>query len=88
MTIEVAEGRAVGEGTNGARMTPVGPQYGSEVLQLLSSDHPGLVLVSLLLDGNNFLTWSRAVRRTVGAKLKLGFVTDTGKKLTNPELIE
>ncbi|KAL0288799.1 UNVERIFIED_CONTAM: hypothetical protein Sangu_2641800 [Sesamum angustifolium] len=52
-------------------------QHGSEVLQLLSSDHQGMVLISSPLDGKNFLAWSRAVKRVLGAKMKLGLITGT-----------
>ncbi|KAL0386181.1 UNVERIFIED_CONTAM: hypothetical protein Sradi_3012400 [Sesamum radiatum] len=64
-------------------------QCGSEVLQLHSSDHPGMILVSTPLDGNNFLAWSRGVRRALEAKSKLGFITGTCKRpIGDPELIE
>ncbi|KAL0414889.1 UNVERIFIED_CONTAM: hypothetical protein Sradi_1690600 [Sesamum radiatum] len=64
-------------------------QHGLEGLQLLSSDHPGMVLVSSPLDGKNFLAWSRAVKRALGAKMKLGFITRTSKKPSgDPDLIE
>ncbi|KAK4395262.1 hypothetical protein Sango_1680500, partial [Sesamum angolense] len=75
--------------TEGANATPMRSSYSSEVLQLLSSDHPGLILVSSPLDGKNFLAWSRAVRRALGAKSKLGFITGACRKPTgDPELIE
>ncbi|KAL0323331.1 UNVERIFIED_CONTAM: Transcription factor TGA5 [Sesamum angustifolium] len=75
--------------TEGANSTPMRSSYSSEVLQLLSSDHPGLILVSSPLDGKNFLAWSRAVRRALGAKSKLGFITGACRKPTgDPELIE
>ncbi|KAL0303694.1 UNVERIFIED_CONTAM: hypothetical protein Sradi_6237500 [Sesamum radiatum] len=83
------EGSTDGGGTNGANATPARSSYSSEVLQLLSLDHPGLILVSSPLDGKNFLAWSRAVKRALGAKSKLGFITGTQKKPTgDPELIE
>ncbi|KAL0361434.1 UNVERIFIED_CONTAM: Retrovirus-related Pol polyprotein from transposon RE1 [Sesamum radiatum] len=87
MATGVAESSTGGEI---ARTTPVARStYGSEVLQLLSSDHPGLILVSSPLDGKNFHAWSRAVRRALGAKSKLGFITGTCVKPTgDPELIE
>ncbi|KAL0410884.1 UNVERIFIED_CONTAM: hypothetical protein Slati_3678100 [Sesamum latifolium] len=87
MATEVAESSTGGEV---ARTTPAARSTsGSEVLQLLSSDHPGLILVSSPLDGKNFHAWSRAVRRVLGAKSKLGFITGTCVKPTgDPELIE
>ncbi|KAL0427376.1 UNVERIFIED_CONTAM: hypothetical protein Slati_2912400 [Sesamum latifolium] len=53
---------------------------GSEALQLHSSDHPGMILVSKLLDGKNFLAWSRGIRRVLEAKSKLGFITGACKR--------
>ncbi|KAL0410620.1 UNVERIFIED_CONTAM: hypothetical protein Slati_3651700 [Sesamum latifolium] len=47
----------------------------SELLELLSSDHPGMVLVSTPLNGRNYMGWSRAMRIALGAKMKLGFIT-------------
>ncbi|KAL0389722.1 UNVERIFIED_CONTAM: Retrovirus-related Pol polyprotein from transposon TNT 1-94 [Sesamum calycinum] len=45
-----------------------------EYLYLHPSDHPGLVLSSVPLDGTNFLGWSRAVYVSLGSKMKLGFI--------------
>ncbi|KAL0291445.1 UNVERIFIED_CONTAM: hypothetical protein Sradi_7025800, partial [Sesamum radiatum] len=45
-----------------------------EHMQLQSSDHPGMVMVSSLLTGNNYFAWSRAVRRALTAKMKLDFI--------------
>ncbi|KAL0303320.1 UNVERIFIED_CONTAM: hypothetical protein Sradi_6200100 [Sesamum radiatum] len=81
MATQATEGSAAGQ----AALV----QHGSEVLQLLSSDHPGMVLVSSPLDSKNFLAWSRAVKRVLGAKMKLGFIIGTCKKPSgDPELIE
>ncbi|KAL0287193.1 UNVERIFIED_CONTAM: hypothetical protein Scaly_2772300, partial [Sesamum calycinum] len=89
MTIEATGGSVVGESTSGAIAAPAHPQYVSKALRLLSSDHPGLILVSSPLDGKYFLAWSRAMRRALGAKLKLGFITRACKKpIGDPELIE
>ncbi|KAL0397600.1 UNVERIFIED_CONTAM: Polyamine oxidase 1 [Sesamum calycinum] len=55
-----------------ANATPMRSSYSSEVLQLLSSDHPGLILVSSPLDGKNFLAWSRAVRRALDLEQRYG----------------
>ncbi|XP_019051425.1 PREDICTED: uncharacterized protein LOC109113939 [Nelumbo nucifera] len=41
---------------------------------LHSSNHHGMMLVTTLLIGNNYLTWSRSMKIALGAKLKLGFV--------------
>ncbi|KAL0454918.1 UNVERIFIED_CONTAM: hypothetical protein Slati_0831000 [Sesamum latifolium] len=47
----------------------------SELLELQSSDHPGMVLVSTPLTGRNYMGWIRAMRIALGAKMKLGFIT-------------
>ncbi|KAK4388519.1 Retrovirus-related Pol polyprotein from transposon RE2 [Sesamum angolense] len=61
----------------------------SEALQLHSSEHPGMMLVSTPRDGKFFLSWSRAVRRALGAKSKLGFITRTCiKPVGDPELLK
>ena len=46
----------------------------SDPLTLHHSDHPGLVLVSKLLDGDNYGKWSRAMRIALSAKNKIGFI--------------
>ncbi|KAG8660311.1 hypothetical protein MANES_02G144450v8 [Manihot esculenta] len=43
-------------------------------LFLHSSDHPGLVLVSSPLTGDNYLSWSRSMLIALRAKDKLGFI--------------
>jgi len=43
------------------------------------SDHPGMVLVSKSLDGNNYSTWRRATTISLNAKSKFGFVDGTLK---------
>ncbi|KAL2241477.1 UNVERIFIED_CONTAM: Retrovirus-related Pol polyprotein from transposon TNT 1-94 [Sesamum indicum] len=48
-----------------------------EFMQLQASDHPGVVMVSAVLTGNNYFAWSRAVRRALTAKMKLDFVDGT-----------
>ncbi|XP_011071257.1 uncharacterized protein LOC105156734 isoform X2 [Sesamum indicum] len=45
-----------------------------EKLKLHGGEHPGMSLVSAPLDGNNFLTWSRAIKLALGAKQKIGFI--------------
>lgn len=44
---------------------------------LQSGDHPGIILVSHLLTGSNYNTWSRAISMALTAKNKLGFVDST-----------
>ncbi|XP_021906250.1 uncharacterized protein LOC110820924 [Carica papaya] len=41
---------------------------------LHSGDHPGLILVTHVLNGNNYNTWKRAMRIALNAKNKLGFI--------------
>ncbi|XP_057803812.1 uncharacterized protein LOC131019143 [Salvia miltiorrhiza] len=48
-----------------------------EILQLHNADHPGMQLVSAQLTGNNFLNWSRSVKRALGAKSKLELLDGT-----------
>ncbi|KAL5569103.1 hypothetical protein UlMin_025678 [Ulmus minor] len=51
----------------------------SDPLNLHYSDHPSLVLVSKLLDGDNYGQWSRAMRIALSAKNKIGFINGTIK---------
>ncbi|KAL0396296.1 UNVERIFIED_CONTAM: hypothetical protein Scaly_0078000 [Sesamum calycinum] len=51
-----------------------------ERLQLHGSDHPGMVLVSAPLTGNNYLNWSFGVKHALRAKMKLGFIDGTSIK--------
>lgn len=44
---------------------------------LHSADHPGLSIVTHLLDGTNYNTWSIAMRMSLDAKNKLSFVDGT-----------
>ncbi|CAA0814590.1 Omega-amidase-chloroplastic [Striga hermonthica] len=46
-------------------------------MHLQSSDHFGMNLVLIQLNGNNFLPWKRAVLIALGAKNKLDFVNDS-----------
>ncbi|CAL2239954.1 unnamed protein product [Prunus armeniaca] len=55
------------------------------------SDHPGMVLVSKILYGNNYAKWCRSMRISLSAKNKLGFVNGTIKapsEKTKPESFE
>nr|KYP56665.1 hypothetical protein KK1_002909 [Cajanus cajan] len=42
-------------------------------------DHPGMVLVSKPLNGDNYSTWRRAITISLNAKSKFGFVDGTLK---------
>ncbi|KAH7577854.1 hypothetical protein JRO89_XS01G0307700 [Xanthoceras sorbifolium] len=46
------------------------------------SDNPGTVLVSSLLNGDNYTMWSRAMLKALSAKKKSGFVDGTIIKLS------
>ena len=48
--------------------------YESEDLKIHTSDFPGMVLVSTPLKRNNYLLWSRSVKVTLMAKMKLSFI--------------
>ncbi|KAK4392660.1 hypothetical protein Sango_2043800 [Sesamum angolense] len=52
----------------------------SETMKLQASDNPGMSLVSSLLNGKNYLPWSRSIRIALGAKMKLGFINGKSKK--------
>lgn len=43
-------------------------------LSLQNSDHPGINLISFVLIGNNYMTWSRSIKIALGSKTKLGFI--------------
>ncbi|KAL2244219.1 UNVERIFIED_CONTAM: hypothetical protein Sindi_0539900 [Sesamum indicum] len=45
-----------------------------ERFKLHGGEHPGMSLVLIPLDSNNFLTWSRSIKLALGAKRKLGFI--------------
>ncbi|XP_061996894.1 uncharacterized protein LOC133714701 [Rosa rugosa] len=49
-------------------------------LFLHHSDHPGLLLVSKKLTGDNYNSWCRAMRISLSAKNKTGFITGTIKE--------
>ncbi|KAL0437400.1 UNVERIFIED_CONTAM: hypothetical protein Sradi_0447900 [Sesamum radiatum] len=58
-----------------ATATQIAPDQ--EHMQLQSSDHPGMVMVSALLTGNNYFAWSNAVKRAPTTKMKLDFIDGT-----------
>ncbi|KAL0313534.1 UNVERIFIED_CONTAM: hypothetical protein Sradi_5752700 [Sesamum radiatum] len=64
------------ETSNAGENTQIMP----EKLQLHGSDHPGMVLVSAPLTGNNYLNWSFGINRALRAKMKLGFIDGTSGK--------
>ncbi|KAL0456806.1 UNVERIFIED_CONTAM: hypothetical protein Slati_1019800 [Sesamum latifolium] len=66
-----------GDGEKGT--TSQRSQGDSDALRLQNTDHPGMGLVSVPLDGTNYLSCSRAVRLALGAKQNLSFMD--GKSL-------
>ena len=57
-------------------------------LFLHHSDHPGLLLVSKRLNGDNYNSWHRAMKISLSAKNKTGFITGKIKEpheASNPE---
>ncbi|XP_073049302.1 uncharacterized protein [Primulina eburnea] len=59
----------------------------SSPFYLQNGDHPGLVLVSHLLAGNNYNTWSRAMSMALTAKNKLLFVDGTQLRPASGDLL-
>jgi hypothetical protein len=51
-------------------------------LYLHHSDHPGVVLASQSLNGENYQIWNRAIIMALSAKNKLGFIDGT---ISQPE---
>lgn len=43
-------------------------------LMMQTSNSPGMTLVTVLLTDNNFLTWSKSIKRAFATKIKLGFI--------------
>ncbi|KAL0337574.1 UNVERIFIED_CONTAM: hypothetical protein Scaly_2032500 [Sesamum calycinum] len=64
-----------GSTTGNDTATQIAPDQ--EHMQLQSSDHPRMVMVSALLIGNNYFAWSRAVKRALTTKMKLDFIDGT-----------
>ncbi|KAL6311049.1 hypothetical protein AAG906_011936 [Vitis piasezkii] len=56
---------------NGGKLDAANPYF------LHHSDHPGMVLVSKPLNGDNYSTWCRAMTISLNAKSKLGFIDGT-----------
>ncbi|KAL0355837.1 UNVERIFIED_CONTAM: Copia protein [Sesamum radiatum] len=55
----------------------------SENMRLQGGDHPGMSLVSVPLDGNNYFPWVRSIKFALGAKQKLGFIDGSCPKPTD-----
>ena len=52
----------------------------SDPYPLHHSDHPGIILVSKVLEGDNYNIGSQAMRISLSAKNKIGFVTGSIKR--------
>ncbi|XP_016164977.1 uncharacterized protein LOC107607550 [Arachis ipaensis] len=55
------------------------------------ADQPGLILVTQQLSEDNYHSWSRAIRKALNAKRKLGFITGSVPQpdpTTEPEKLE
>lgn len=59
---------------NGAPVLPSPSDDPSHPLYIHPSDNPGSILVTELLNGSNYLDWSRSMQTALLAKNKLGFV--------------
>jgi hypothetical protein len=55
----------------------------SSLYFLHSADHPGSILVSILLNGDNYPSWKRAMKMALNAKNKLSFVNGSLSKPTS-----
>ncbi|KAK4411591.1 Retrovirus-related Pol polyprotein from transposon RE2 [Sesamum angolense] len=62
------------ESTSTAAIASDDCQYERDVLYLHPSEHSGLSLSSIPLDGSNFLVWSRSIYVSLGMRMKLGFI--------------
>ncbi|XP_021768772.1 uncharacterized protein LOC110733059 [Chenopodium quinoa] len=60
--------------------TPPPPPPVNHEYYLGSSDHPGIVITPIKLQGSNYDEWSKAVRRSLIAKWKFGFVDGSIKE--------
>ena len=57
----------------------------SDALSLHPSDHPGLILVAKLLEGDNYGQLSRSMKISLSTKNKPGFVDGTIKMPTEED---
>lgn len=64
--------------------TPKNPNHDPmSPLYLHPSDSPGAVITSLIFDGENYDLWEKAIKNSLRAKNKLGFIDGS---ITRPEL--
>ena len=53
--------------------------YNNDPLFLQASDHPGMYLTNVKLNGTNFQQWSRSVKIALRTRTKLGFIDGSCK---------
>jgi len=53
--------------------------------RLDTEDNPTIILVTYLLNGDNYATWSHTMQKALRAKNKLTFITGTINQPTNQE---
>ena len=56
----------------------------SHSFSLHHSNHPSMVLISKVLEGDNYNTWSRGMRISLSTKDKIGFVIGSIKLTPTP----
>ncbi|XP_073024419.1 uncharacterized protein [Primulina eburnea] len=76
--------QATSSNNSGGRMSF---EDSSSPLFLQNGDHPGLVLVSHLLTGNDYNTWNRAISMALTAKNKFSFVDGTQLRPSSTDLL-
>ncbi|KAL5787778.1 hypothetical protein ACOSP7_004727 [Xanthoceras sorbifolium] len=62
----------------------ISPTYHSP-FYIHPSNSPGTVLISQLLNGDNYPTWRHAMRMALSTKNKMGFITGTIIKPQSPK---
>ncbi|XP_026395722.1 uncharacterized protein LOC113290326 [Papaver somniferum] len=63
-------------------------QKKNPVYHLGSSDGPGTIITPIVMRGNNYDEWARAIRRSLIAKRKYGFIDGTIKRPEDPDQLE
>lgn len=79
----VGRGNRTGGPPPGGEVSFFLPDDPSHPLYLHPSDNPGAILVTELLNGTNYINWSRSMKTALLAKNKLGFITGSVKKPTD-----
>lgn len=70
------------------KMIEYDTQKKNPVYHLGSSDGPGIIITPIVLKGTNYDEWARAMRRSLIAKRKFGFVDGTIKQPVEPDQLE